>query len=453
MAVSSPAATHSSTENATPRAAFVNDFWQTSQAPLSPPRLIPETHRTSAADALPTLPSSVVATSALHFDFSGAFALLPPAGVSWQDAQGSQASGKRGFSLAFGDAAADVAHRKRAAALHAVPTLEPKPSTSGVVGSSTSGTPSVPDNVLRSALLTLGDPATHAPNLLARLESRALDVVLDKGPYVDAHRLLEGLLRRLEAEQSLAHWTTAFERVVALTLRFEPRTENVARSMLLTCDRASGDGAQALARASTNASIEHLVGHRLHAIADMPAERRATTWHELLASLRRLKICTNTERLASLARFIGLLANDEQVPAAMAIIDASCAFAAHGGWRELTSLLVSAVPSRDMAQIARAMTQAERRLYGADMKDIVESISGCVDRMPTRDARALIGHLVDIVMMRGDFDYLVFGPDESAQMLDDLRSTCRRLGFDDLARTLEDTLAEVCDEYKATMMD
>ncbi|AJP56746.1 hypothetical protein UC34_06620 [Pandoraea vervacti] len=429
--------------------AFVNDFWQTSQAPLSPPVLIPEADPASADDAPPTLPSSVVATSALHFDFSGAFTLLSPAGAG-ACSQGSQASGKRGFSLAFGGEAPDVARRKRASALHAVPAREPTPSTSEVAAPSA---PSVPDDVLRSALLTLCDPATRAPGWIARLESRALDVLLDKGPYADAHRLLEGLLRRLEAEPSMTHWVTAFERVIALMLRFESRTQSVARSMLLTCDRASGDVAQALARASTKSSIEHLIGHRLHAIADMPADRRATAWHELLASLRRLRICTSTERLASLARFIGLLATDEQVPAATALIDASCESAAHEGWRELTSALLGTVPSRDMARMARAMTHAGRRLYGADMKDIVESLSGCVDRMPAHDARALVGHLVDIVMMRGDFDHLVFGPDECAQMLDDLRSTCRRLGFDDLARTLEDTLAEVCDEYKATMMD
>ncbi|AKM31553.1 hypothetical protein AB870_17660 [Pandoraea faecigallinarum] len=403
---------------------------------------------------MPAAPSSAIAPGAWRADFSGIFTLSVPPDTSVSVAP--HTAGKRDFAAAFGEAragedeAANVARWKRLSALREIPVLEPKPSTSGVMDRTAV---SVPDNVLRSALLTLGDPRAQAPDWFATLESRALDAVLEKGAYAEAHRLLEGLLRRLEAEPSHAHWTTAFERVVALVLRFESRTALAARSMLLTSDKTSGDAARALARASTNASIEHLIGHRLHAIADMPGEQRATAWRALLDSMCRSTVCTTAGRLAPLARFIGLLASDEQMAAATAVVEASCAFAPHGGWRELTSLLLGAVPVNDLAPIARAIASPGRRLYGDDMKEIVETVSGCIDRMPEREARLLVAHLTEIVMMRGDFDYLTFAPDECAQLIDDLRSACRRCGFDDLAGELDGTLAEVCDEYKATMID
>ncbi|WP_150670991.1 hypothetical protein [Pandoraea anhela] len=382
-------------------------------------------------------------------DFSGLFEHPLPCGATARVPPAP--TGKRSVSTAFDeDATANAARWKRLAALREIPTLEPKPSTSGMVARTR---PPIPDHVLRKALLILGEPATQASDGFATLESRAIDVVLEKGRYADAHHLLEGLLRRLETHQHHPNWTTAFERVVALALRFEARTEQAARAMLLTCDNTSGDAAQALAHASTHASIEHLVAHRLHAIADMPAETRAGEWRNLLAGMQRSKACTTAQRLVPLARFIGLLAEAEQTPAACAVVEAACTFTGHGGWRELASQLLGAVPRGDTPTIAQSLTSSNRRMYGDDMKAIVEAVSDRIDRMPDAAARALVGHLETIVMMRGDFDYLVFGPDECAQMLDDLRSTCRRSGFDDLAAGLDATLEEVCDEYKRTMMD
>ncbi|AKC69904.1 hypothetical protein [Pandoraea oxalativorans] len=328
--------------------------------------------------------------------------------------------------------------------------LEPKPSTSGV---SYRASPPVPDHVLRKALLTLGDPASQASDWFATLASRAMEAVLDKCPYADAHQLMEGLLRRLEAEQSQASWTTAFERVVALTYRFEARTAIAARAMLLTVDKLSGDGAQALAQTSTSASIEHLIAHRLHAIADMRADTRAAAWGDLLAAVERSKACPRAQRLVPMARFIGLLTEAEQRPAALAVVSASRNFVIHGGWRDLTDALLKSVPGSEIATVARAIVHPDQRLHSADMYDTIDAISDRVDSMPERDARALLAHLIEIVMARADFVYLTFSPDESAQLLDDLRSTCRRCGFDDLAETMAQTLAEVMDDYKVTMMD
>ncbi|WP_139133216.1 hypothetical protein [Pandoraea sp. ISTKB] len=434
------------------RALFPYDFWQAIQAPLSPPAVTPTDDTLPAVPSPPppaSLPSLGLAASDWRVDFTGLFELP----LSTDDAASvtRPAIGKRDFATALGgDDATHAAHWKRLSALREIPALEPKPSTSGMRYRTG---PSIPEPVLRKALLVLGDPAAQASDWFATLASRAVDVVLDKGHYADAHHLLEGLLRRLESDQALAHWTTAFERVVALTMRFEARTEHAARAMLLTCSKTSGDGAQALAQASTNASIEHLVAHRLHAIADGPADRRASEWRDLLDGMQRSSACTTAQRLVPLARFIGLLSEAEQTPAAMALVEAACTFAGHGGWRELASELFGAVPTSEMAAIARTLTSNDRRMFADDVKAVVEAISERVDRLSDEDTRALIEHLEPIVMMRGDFDYLVFGPDECAQMLDDLRTTCRRRGFDDLTSQLDTTLEAVCDEYKRTMMD
>lgn len=396
----------------------------------------------------PSAPSSVIAQSEWRGDLSSVFGDLP----TQTDGTSTHAISKRDASTAFGgcDEPPQLSRWKRLAALREIPALEPKPSTSGV---SYRASPSVPDHVLRKALLILGDPAAQVADWFATLESRAIEAVLDKSPYADAHQLMEGLLRRLEAEQSQESWTTAFERVVALTYRFEDRTAIAARAMLLTFDKLSGDGAQALAQTSTSTSIEHLIAHRLHAIADMPADTRAAAWGDLLAAVERSKACPRAQRLVPMARFIGLLAEAEQRPAALAVVSTSRNFVINGGWRDLTDALLKSVPASAMAAVARAIVHPDQRLHSADMYDVIDAISDRVDSMPERDARALLDYLIEIVMARADFAYLTFSPDESAQLLDDLRSTCRRCGFDDLAGKMAETLAEVMDDYKATMMD
>ncbi|UVA80844.1 hypothetical protein [Pandoraea commovens] len=397
-----------------------------------------------------SVPSSVIAPSESTGDLSSVLDVLPT--EAEETAVLTRGMGKRDAPTAFGsfDESPHLSRWKRLAALHEIPALEPKPSTSGV---SYRASPPVPDHVLRKALLILGDPAAQASDWFATLESRAIEAVLDKSPYADAHQLMEGLLRRLEAEQSQENWATAFERVVALTYRFEDRTAVAARAMLLTFDKLSGDGAQALAQTSTSASIEHLIAHRLHAIADMPSDTRAAAWGKLLAAVERSKACPRAQRLVPMARFIGLLTEAEQRAAALAVVSASRNFVINGGWRDLTDALLKSVPGGEMATVARAIVHADQRLHSADMYDAIDAISDRVDCMPERDGRALLEHLIEIVMARGDFAYLTFSPDESAQLLDDLRSTCRRCGFDDLAVTMAQTLADVMDEYKVTMLD
>ncbi|MFJ2992813.1 hypothetical protein [Pandoraea sp. NPDC087047] len=358
---------------------------------------------------------------------------------------------KRDFSCAFGNAvlAESAAQWKRHAALREIPALEPTPSTSDAMPPART---SIPAHVLRKVLLDFGNSDARTSDPLRSLASRTIETALDSGPYADARHLLQGLIRQLETEQALTQWTTVFEHVVARTQRFESRIEDVARSLLLTHDATSGASAQALAQASTNASIDRLVAHRLHAIADMPEETRATAWSDLLGSAKRVNACANAERMTSLAQFIRQLPQAEQVPAALALVTACGDLQPPGGWEPVAQKLLDAVPPSGIAAVARAIVDPGRRLRSESMKAVVDVISDRLTRIPRSDAVPLVRRLVEIVVMRGAFDHLSFSPDQCAHMLDDLRWMCRRAGLNDLAGEVHGTLEEVCDEYKATLM-
>ncbi|WP_174977938.1 hypothetical protein [Pandoraea bronchicola] len=359
---------------------------------------------------------------------------------------------KRPFDVAFSDEsrAALAASRVRLMALPEIPALEPAPSTSGI--GRRSGI-SVSDNVLRKTLLALSDAGTQAADWLATLESRAVDTALEQGPYLDARYLLEGLVRRLEAEQAIDPWPVAFERVVSLITRFESRTMDAAKTLLLTHDSASRDEAQLLASASTHASIDRLIAHRLHAIADMPAEIRTSAWADMLASLQRSTAGGNTERLVTLATFITLLPESERRRAAESIVTATRTLSERDGWSELTKTLLEAVPPADKTAIARAMVHPDRGVYGIPMKATVAVISDHIERIPLQDARPLLRHLIEIATMAGEFDHLVFSSGECIEMLHDLHSTCLSRRFGDLVTEVQDKLVEAFDDYKAAVLD
>ena len=170
-------------------------------------------------------------------------------------------------------------------------------------------------------------------------------------------------------------------------------------------------------------------------------------------SLKRLNLCASASRLIPFAQFIGLLDESKRASAARAVVEVCGAGQEHNGWQALTRTLLGTVPCAEVATIARVIVHPERRLHGSSLKDVVEIISDRLDRVPAHEVRPLVGHLVEIATMHGPFEHLVFSPDECAQMIEDLRATCRRLGFDDLARELNVTLEEICEEYKTTMLD
>lgn len=458
------ATTSSETATTTSRAALLADFWQATQFSPSPP-----TSMATTVDApetsLATAPATGLPCSEMRLAFSGLFqsdALSPenasafdfsaygfgePSEATSLHAPESQA-GKRTFDFAFGaETSGDDEYRARLAALPKIPALEPTPSTSGLMrGASVS----ISNQTLRKTLLTLADAGTQAEDWFATLEWRAVDTALEKGAYPDAHRLLQGLVRRLETEQTIADWPVAFERVVSLATRFESRTANAAKTLLLTHDGAAGAQAQRLARTSTQASIDRLITHRLHAIGDMPALNRAEAWDKLLASLQRTTAGHSTARLTMLATFIRLLPEAEQNSSARAIITAAAPLKEHDGWGELTKALLGAVRAEDVAAVARAIVQPhpDHGLCGIPMKNAVEAISHRLRDVPTHESRPLFDHLVEIITSKGDFDDLIFSDDERIEMLQSLRSTCAYAGFKDCAREVRYALVEALKNYE-----
>lgn len=450
----------------TSQGAFLADFWQTTQRSLSPPTLMtPQAHASETSETTATDPATGLSWSEMRLEFSGLFqrALLPSENASAFDfgrygfvgqSQTTQLhadeprAAKRTFDFAFDSPTPDDAeHWARLAALPEIPALAPTPSTSGLMRS---GNVSIPNHALRKTLLTLADASTQAENWFATLEWRAVDVALEKGSYPDARRLLDGLVRRLEAEQTIAHWPVAFERVVSLVTRFESRLADAAKALLLTHSDESGAQALRLARASTEASVDRLITHRLRAIGDMPAERRAEAWDKLLASLQRTTDGLSTARLRTLATFIPLLPQAQRSTYAQAIITAAVTLKEHDGWSELTKALLGAVPPAEIAAVARAIVHPhpDHGLCGTPMKNAVEAISHRLRDVPAQDTRPLFDHLVEIIQSRGDFDDLIFSDDERVEMLQNLRSTCQYGGNKDLAGEVRHELVEVLREYQ-----
>lgn len=441
------------------RTALLADFRQAVQLPLNASQPPTQAPQSVAQDPTAAIPLSWLD---LRFDFAGALQ-NPAAGLFASDMPGGSdlmspwyaprsPMNKRPFDTAFSDEspAALTASRIRLMALPEIPALEPVPSTSGI--GRRSGV-SISDNVLRKTLLALSDVNTQASDWLDTLESLAVDTALQNGPYLDARYLLEGLVRRLEAEQAIDPWPVAFERVVSLITRFESRTADAARALLLTHDNGSRDEAILLAGASTHTSIDRLIAHRLHAIADMPAERRLGAWSDLLAGLQRSTAGVNAERLATLATFIHLLPASEQRRAADTIVTSTATLSNHDGWSELTKTLLDAVAPADKVAVARAMVHPDRGLYGTPMKATVAVIANHIERVPRQAARDLLAHLIDIAATEGDFDHLVFSCDECIEMLHDLHSTCLSGNFNDLATHVHGKLVEAFDNYKAAVLD
>ncbi|QHE91479.1 hypothetical protein PI93_021640 [Pandoraea fibrosis] len=441
------------------RTALLADFRQAVQLPLNasqPP--------TQAPPRVAQDPTAVIPLSwpDMLLDFGGAFQ-NPAAGLLASEVPGGSnpmspwsalrpPMNKRPFDIAFSDEspAALAAGRIRLMALPEIAPLEPTPSTSGI--GRRSGV-SISDNVLRKTLLALSDANAQAGDWLDRLESLAVDTALQNGPYLDARYLLEGLVRRLEAEQAIDPWPVAFERVVSLITRFESRTADAVRALLLTHDNGSRDEAILLAGASTHTSIDRLIAHRLHAIADMPAEHRLSAWSDLLAGLRRSTAGVNAERLATLATFIHLLPAPEQRKAADTIVTSTGALSNHDGWSELTKTLLDAVAPADKVAVARAMVHPDRGLYGTPMKATVAVIADHIERVPRQAARDLLAHLIDIAATEGDFDHLVFSCDECIEMLHDLHSTCISGNFNDLATHVHGKLVEAFENYRSAVLD
>lgn len=439
------------------RASLLADFWQATQVAFSPPSYASTTH-----DGADTATATGLSWPAMRDEFSG---LLQDPGatfLTFENPEGSDPATrpyallplttKRPFGAAFSDEslAATAASRMRHMALPAIPALEPSPSTSGIGRRSDI---SISNTVLRKTLLALSGTSTLTADWFATLESLAVDAALETGPYLDARYLLEGLVRRLEIEQAIDAWPVAFERVVSLITRFESRTADAAKALLLTHDSGSRDEALLLAGASTHTSIDRLIAHRLHAIADLPAERRSGAWNDMLASLLRSMAGVNAERLGTLATFISLLPVPEQRTAADAIVTATNKLSTRDGWSELTKSLLNAVAPVDKTAIARAMVHPDRGLYGVPMIATVAVIADETEKIPTQDARALLAHLIEIAGTEGEFDHLVFSCGECVEMLHDLHSTCLSAHFEDLAAQAHTKLVEAFDNYKAAVLD
>ncbi|VVE15030.1 hypothetical protein PHO31112_02827 [Pandoraea horticolens] len=439
------------------RAALLADFWHATQFAFSPPSYASTTH-----DGADTATATGLPWSAMRDEFSGLIQDPGATFLTFENLAGSDPTtrsyallpltAKRPFGAAFSDEslAAMALNRIRHMALPEIPALEPSPSTSGI--GRRSGV-SISNTVLRKTLLALSDTNTLAADWFATLESLAVDTALEMGPYLDARYLLEGLVRRLEAEQAIDPWPVAFERVVSLIMRFESRTADAAKALLLTHDSGSRDEALLLAGASTHTSIDRLIAHRLHAIADMPAENRSSAWNDMLTSLLRSMAGVNAERLGTLATFISLLPVPEQRTAADAIVAATNKLSTRDGWSELTKSLLNAVAPADKPAIARAMVHPDRGVYGVPMIATVAVIADETEKIPSQDARALLAHLIEIAATEGEYDHLVFSCGECVEMLHDLHSTCLGAHFNDLAAQAHAKLVEAFDNYRAAVLD
>lgn len=262
-------------------------------------------------------------------------------------------------------------------------------------------------------------PAAHARQSsdVHQLEWLALKAALDTAPYHEAKPLLGGLLRNLVARSAWEDWDAAFEELFALCKRFEHRTMLAVNQLVLSNSADAAEQSEYLALISTRSGFDRLVASRLHAIASMPRPRGARVWFDLLTSLQRCDDLLDVTQLTRLADAIPLLPPDMRNTAALTLVGALEDVPDLWGWNTLFErLCLLASPDR-LAPILDAILDIASEAVPTALKDIVESMSAQIHRLPPGNASELLMRLARISVRDDESIDAAFTTLESTAML------------------------------------
>lgn len=227
------------------------------------------------------------------------------------------------------------------------------------------------------------------------LKCRSIKAYLTSAPYVEARRLLERLIDRLETSHQLkGSWLSAFEALHGWSVAFEARSEQALSAALLSTGDARQEQVRSLARSATRTRFDGLTSCRLHAMSDMPPQKRATEWNGLLASLQRCRDTANTQTILDLTNFIERLPEDARLPSARAILalDPTVPKPSYSLARNLFAVLGNA----DRLSLADHCLEEPSAPAISFMVSILKQVADELPHFPAEDASRLMQRIADL---------------------------------------------------------
>lgn len=247
----------------------------------------------------------------------------------------------------------------------------------------------VSDDALYTTLSDLA--AGHTTSL----KCKGIEAHLTSANYVEARRLLERLIDKLETSHRFeGNWLSAFEALHGWSVTFEARSEQTLSAALISTGNACQEQVRSLAQSATRTRFNELTAFRLHAMFDMPPQQRATEWNGLLASLQRCRDMANAQTLRYLTNFIARLSEETRLPPARAIFALGSALPKHSDFR--TSCLFSALGDADKLSLAdHCLEEApDSHILKSILYDVIKELP----RFPSEDASRLMQRIADITI-------------------------------------------------------